>query len=97
LKECPYIVIVSVGKHTHLPPPPSKPLITAVENLNKIMNNEDLLDLTARKLLTKPALKIYLNGAHISTLHPSFNKQSRLNYLIGKAKRTKYPFGQDIY
>jgi len=48
-------------------------------------------------VIAEPALKIYLNGAHISTLHPSFNKQSRLNYLIGKAKRTKYPFGQDIY
>ncbi|CAG8671788.1 2768_t:CDS:2, partial [Paraglomus brasilianum] len=33
----------------------------------------------------------------ISRLHPSFNNQTRLNYLIGKAKRAKYPFSQDIY
>ncbi|CAG8749772.1 7124_t:CDS:2, partial [Gigaspora rosea] len=41
-------------------------------------------------------LKIYLQGQPLSNLHPLLNNQSRLNYLIEKNKRSKFPFGQDI-
>ncbi|CAG8564208.1 11696_t:CDS:10 [Dentiscutata heterogama] len=60
------------------------------------IGNEHDLSLTTRKLLTKPMLKIYLQGRPLSSLHPSLNNQSRLTYLIEKNKRSKYPFGQDI-
>ncbi|CAG8705792.1 11921_t:CDS:2, partial [Cetraspora pellucida] len=60
------------------------------------IGNEHDLSLTTRKLLTKPMLKIYLQGQPLSSLHPLLNNQSRLTYLIKKNKRSKYPFGQDI-
>ncbi|CAG8812727.1 18261_t:CDS:2, partial [Racocetra persica] len=43
-----------------------------------------------------PMLKAYLNGVQLNTLHPSFNNQSKLNYLIEKNRRSKYPHRQDI-
>ncbi|CAG8444559.1 2547_t:CDS:2, partial [Scutellospora calospora] len=96
LNECPFIVIISIGIHNHPPPPLTKTLYNIVENLQKIIENEYDLDLTARKFLTRPILKIYLQEKLLSSLHPSLNNQLRLNYLIEKNKRSKYPFGQDI-
>ncbi|RIB09087.1 hypothetical protein C2G38_297643 [Gigaspora rosea] len=96
LTECPFIIMISVGIHNHSPPPAVKTPQNIMENLQKIINNEYDLDLTARKLLTKPMIKIYLQGKPLSSIHPSLNNQSRLNYLIEKSKRSKYPFGQDI-
>lgn len=52
LKECPFIVTVSVGKHNHPPPPPRKTPYNIKNQLQKIINNEFILDLTTRKLLT---------------------------------------------
>jgi len=52
LETCPYIVIISKGIHTHPPPPPVKIPINLVEDLQSIINNENLLNLTARKFLT---------------------------------------------
>ena len=45
-------MIISEGIHTHPPPPPVKIPINLVEDLQSIINNEDLLNLTARRLLT---------------------------------------------
>jgi hypothetical protein len=52
LEKCPYIVIISKGIHIHPPPPPVKIPINLVEDLQSIMNEEDILNLTARKFLT---------------------------------------------
>jgi hypothetical protein len=52
LNECPFIVIISIGIHNHPPPPPTKTPYNIVENLQKIIENEYDLDLTARKFLT---------------------------------------------
>jgi len=52
LKKCPYIIIISKGIHTHLPPPPIKIPINLVEDLQSIMNEEDILNLTAKRFLT---------------------------------------------
>ena len=52
LMKCPYIVIISKGIHTHPPPPPVKIPINLVEDLKSIINNEGLLNLTARRFLT---------------------------------------------
>ena len=38
----------------------------------------------------------YLNGKVLSDLHPSLNKQSKIDYYIEKSRRAKYPFGQNI-
>ncbi|RIB08981.1 hypothetical protein C2G38_2210110 [Gigaspora rosea] len=79
LTECLFIVMISTGVHNHLPPPPN-----IMENLQKIINNEYDLDLTACKLLTRPMVKMYLQGKPLSSIHTSLNNQSRLNYLIEK-------------
>lgn len=41
-------------------------------------------------------LLAYLNGKSINDLHPSLNNLSKLNYLIAKEKRIRYPFGQAL-
>jgi len=52
LKNCPFIVTISVGIHNHPPPPPRKTPYNIKNQLQKIIDNEYILDLTARKLLT---------------------------------------------
>ncbi|CAG8855572.1 7811_t:CDS:1, partial [Gigaspora margarita] len=52
LTKCPFIVIISVGIHNHPPPPPTKTPQNIINNLQKIIENELDLNLTARKLLT---------------------------------------------
>ncbi|RGB32680.1 hypothetical protein C1646_669973 [Rhizophagus diaphanus] len=52
LKECPFITIVSVGQHNHLSPSPYKMPYNIKTQLQKIIDNEYILDLTARKFLT---------------------------------------------
>jgi len=52
IKECPFIVTVSVGEHNHPPPPPHKTPHNIRNQLQKIINSEHILDLTRRKFLT---------------------------------------------
>ncbi|CAB4382846.1 unnamed protein product [Rhizophagus irregularis] len=49
LKDCPFIVTVSVGKHNHPPPPPRKTPYNVKNQLQKIIDNEHIFDLSARK------------------------------------------------
>jgi len=59
LKECPFIVTVSVGEHNHPPPPPRKTPYNIKTQLQKIIDNEYILDLTARRFLTGMSCLIY--------------------------------------
>jgi hypothetical protein len=52
LKECLFIVTISVGQHNHPPPPPRKIPYNIKNQLQQIIDNENILDLTARKFLT---------------------------------------------
>jgi len=52
LQDHPYIVIISKGVHSHPPPPPTKTPVDIVSELQKIINNENVIDLTMRRLLT---------------------------------------------
>ncbi|POG64718.1 hypothetical protein GLOIN_2v1672652 [Rhizophagus irregularis DAOM 181602=DAOM 197198] len=96
LKECPFIATVSVGKHNHPPPPPYKTPYNIKNQLQNIINNEHTLDLTRRKFLTGTMIQNYLNGKQLSELHPSLNNQSKIDYYIGKTRRSQYPYGQNI-
>ncbi|RIB00811.1 hypothetical protein C2G38_2051361 [Gigaspora rosea] len=52
LEECPYIIIMARYTHNHPPPPLSK-IPTAIQNdLKNIIAEENILDLTARRLIT---------------------------------------------
>ncbi|UZO06814.1 uncharacterized protein OCT59_027121 [Rhizophagus irregularis] len=94
--ECPFIATVSVGKHNHPPPPPYKTPYNIKNQLQNIINNEHTLDLTRRKFLTGTMIQNYLNGKQLSELHPSLNNQSKIDYYIGKTRRSQYPYGQNI-
>jgi hypothetical protein len=52
IKSHPYIAIVSKGIHKHLPPPPVTTPTNVLEQLNEIIEHEDILELTGRKLLS---------------------------------------------
>ena len=52
LRECPFIVTVLVGQHNHPSPPPRKTPYNIKNQLQQIIDGENILDLTARRLLT---------------------------------------------
>ena len=58
LENCPFITIVSKEIHNHLLPPPVITPSNILKQLNEIIEHEDTLDLTARKLLRG---KLYFN------------------------------------
>ena len=59
LRECPFIITVSVGQHNH-PPPPSRKIPYNIKNqLQQIIDSENILDLTVRRLLT--GILLYYN------------------------------------
>ena len=58
LKNCSFITIVLKGIHNYLPPPPVTILSNILKQLNEIIEHEDTLDFTARKLLRG---KLYFN------------------------------------
>jgi hypothetical protein len=60
LKECPFIVTISVGQHNHPPPPPRKTPYDIKNQLQKIIDNEYILDLTRRKFLTGKLCKVLI-------------------------------------
>ena len=59
LNECPFIVTISVGQHNHPLPPPRKIPYNIKNQLQQIIDNENILDLTARKFLTGTVNCIY--------------------------------------
>jgi len=59
LAECPFIITISVGVHNHPPPPPSKTPYDIKNQLQKVINNEHILDLTTRKFLTGILYNVY--------------------------------------
>lgn len=52
LVKCPIIVTISKGVHVHPPPPPTKTPSTIVKQFQQILNTDDCLNLTARKLMS---------------------------------------------
>ena len=76
MEKCSYIVIISKGIHTHPPPPPVKIPVNLVEDLQSIINNEDLLNLTTRKLLTS---KFFLSVKNV--IYKFLNINRFLNFL----------------
>ncbi|CAG8712359.1 2756_t:CDS:2, partial [Dentiscutata heterogama] len=77
LSECPFIVVISVGIHNHPPPPPVKTPQNIIENLQSIINNEDNLDLTAHKLLTRVTYEL-LKQKNLSDPYIRTAKQTEL-------------------
>ncbi|RIB22191.1 hypothetical protein C2G38_2174627 [Gigaspora rosea] len=97
LKEYSFIIILSKGIHNH----PASPLVktpkSILNDLKDIIYNEDILDLTAHKLLNRPTLILYLKGVPLPQLHPFLNNFSKFDALIASRKHAEHPYGQNIY
>ena len=52
MQDIPFIALVSVGVHTHVPPPPVKMPPNIVAELQKILRNKDVINISTQKLLT---------------------------------------------
>jgi hypothetical protein len=54
LEKTPYVILISKGLHTHHPPPPSNIPLEIMEKLKKMfeVTSEELVDITARKLMS---------------------------------------------
>ncbi|GES76075.1 hypothetical protein GLOIN_2v1778836 [Rhizophagus clarus] len=62
-------------QHNHPPPPPRKTPYNIKTQLQRIIDHEYILDLTARKLLPGSMIKSYLNGKALSDLAFIDNEQ----------------------
>jgi len=58
LEQCPIIITISKGIHQHPPPPPTKTPSNIIKHLSKVLNSEDILNLTSRKLITSIWFKV---------------------------------------
>ncbi|CAG8522799.1 18504_t:CDS:10, partial [Racocetra persica] len=74
-----------------------KDLENSIQNdLKDIIAEEDILDLTARKLITRTSMQRFLKGVPLSELHPSLNNRSKIEHMIATKRHAEHPYGQDI-
>ncbi|KAL2809196.1 hypothetical protein BJX63DRAFT_406556 [Aspergillus granulosus] len=95
----PYIMLVTRGRHTHPPPPPSgRPLDVANEVIDAIKKH-DFLTPTARRLLISPRwldIQRRFGSSVFRTLHASLNVGDHITSLIRKERLLHYRGGTDI-
>ncbi|CAG8649674.1 1715_t:CDS:2, partial [Dentiscutata heterogama] len=91
LENCPYIVIMSRNIYNHLPLLSKIPV--AIQNdLKDIIAEENILDLTARKLITRTSMQRFLKGVPLSELHPSLNNRSKIEHIIATKHHAEHPY-----
>ncbi|KAK6974428.1 hypothetical protein R3P38DRAFT_3331676 [Favolaschia claudopus] len=99
---CPFILLVTSGEHTHPVPLPTKTPPRIRAQLFALLEemDEDLPDLTPRRLLRHPILKAFLSKALPNVLNPtladwhvSLANRSHLKSYIKQARELHYPFG----
>ncbi|THU76535.1 hypothetical protein K435DRAFT_704653 [Dendrothele bispora CBS 962.96] len=101
-KECPFVLIVSRGIHTHPIPLPAKTPGFIKSELQVLLRklDVDLADLTPRRFLAHPTVKSYLSDRFpqlkfptISDLHISLANRSHLKIYIDQIKKECFPEG----
>ncbi|KAJ6476574.1 hypothetical protein DFH09DRAFT_1342459 [Mycena vulgaris] len=99
--QCPYI-LWPPGAHTHpIPFPEKTPRAVRLQLLTLLGNlREDLPDMTPRRFLRHPALKVFLYDKFpltrfptLSDLHPSLANRSHLASYIQRVKESNFPVG----
>ncbi|KAJ6479653.1 hypothetical protein C8R45DRAFT_786072, partial [Mycena sanguinolenta] len=100
--NCPFILIVTSGAHSHPVPLPTKTpphIRTTLMNLLKDLG-DDLPDLTPRRLLRHPIVKTFLSktvpnivNPTLADWHVSFANRAHLKAYIKQARELHYPFG----
>ncbi|KAJ7815793.1 hypothetical protein B0H14DRAFT_2264779, partial [Mycena olivaceomarginata] len=103
-QQCPYVLVTSKGTHQHpIPLPEKTPQRVRQEILDLLRSlRQDLPDMTARRFLRHPALKIFLMNKlpHLATptltaLHPSLANRTHLAAYIALIREEHFPHGTD--
>jgi hypothetical protein len=103
-QQCPYVLVTSKGTHKHpIPLPEKTPQRVRQEILDLLRSlRQDLPDMTARRFLRHPALKIFLMNKlpHLATptltaLHPSLANRAHLAAYIALIREEHFPHGTD--
>ncbi|KAJ6474456.1 hypothetical protein C8R47DRAFT_709767 [Mycena vitilis] len=100
--SCPYILVVTTGEHTHPVPLPTKtpPRVRAM--LMSLLEQmvDDLADLTPRRFIRHPIVKLFLSkecpkiiNPTLADWHVSLANRSHLKSYIKQARDLHYPFG----
>ncbi|CAG8509509.1 7400_t:CDS:2 [Cetraspora pellucida] len=98
LLECPFVVLVCIGEHTHpLPLPYHVPeaIQARLKTLIKEFSN-NLEHVTPRKLISGNLIKSYFGNDLLSEIHVSLNNLDHLRYLVAQVHNSIHPHGQDI-
>ncbi|CAG8515864.1 304_t:CDS:10 [Cetraspora pellucida] len=68
-------------------------LENSIQNdLKDIIAEEDILDLTARKLITRTSMQRFLKGVPLLELHPSLNNRSKIEHMIATKCCAEHPY-----
>ncbi|KAJ3776398.1 hypothetical protein FB446DRAFT_818917, partial [Lentinula raphanica] len=101
-EECPYVLVVSKGTHTHPVPLPEKTPSSVKIELEALLRklDTDLADISSRFFLRHPVVKSYLatrfpllRNPMLSDLHISLSNRSHLKVYIDAVKRECFPAG----
>ncbi|CAG8842037.1 30755_t:CDS:2, partial [Racocetra persica] len=98
ISSCSFVALICIGTHNHPPPPPEK-IPANVKNtlqtlIKQAINNNEAL--TAHSFITGNFIKASFNTEIFSQIHASLNNVDRLRYLVNKANKEIYPYGQSI-
>ncbi|KAJ7913928.1 hypothetical protein B0H13DRAFT_1612047 [Mycena leptocephala] len=104
LKQCPFVLVTSKGVHRHPIPLPEKTPRAARSHILGLLRTlrQDLPDMTPRRFLRHPALKVFLLNTFphltmptLSDLHPSLANRAHLGAYIARAREEHFPHGTD--
>ncbi|EXX50481.1 hypothetical protein RirG_270430 [Rhizophagus irregularis DAOM 197198w] len=98
LKKTPYVILISKGIHTHHPPPPSNVPSDITEKLKKMIEveSEELVNITARKLISGNLIKATFGKEYLPQVHASLNNMDKLRRLVAKVQKAHHLYGQGI-
>jgi hypothetical protein len=95
----PFYMLVSRGSHSHAPPPLTKLPYEIGQQIAEAINAQDILGLTARKLMISPTFAkiIRTHGdTALRYIHRSLHIEDRVTALIHKQRLLTYPQGTSI-
>ncbi|CAB4417119.1 unnamed protein product [Rhizophagus irregularis] len=89
LEKTPYVILISKGIHNHHPPPPSNVPSDITEKLKKMieMESEELVNITARKLISGNLIKATFGKEYLPQVHASLNNMDKLRRLMAKVQK----------
>ncbi|KAJ7841661.1 hypothetical protein B0H13DRAFT_1649125, partial [Mycena leptocephala] len=104
LQKCPFVLVTSKGVHRHPIPLPEKTPQALRNHLLGLLRTlrQDLPDMTPRRFLRHPALKVFLINTFphlamptLSALHPSLANRAHLGAYIALVREEHFPHGTD--